>query len=136
MSNSIILSWKLPNWHQDFGNPAEEFEHLQKLAFRVIAAASNACINFMTPEPGLMFIKLSLKSGREFEVYSVPSNCDTLGRKYAIFCNTGPVEIEEYFESCDSAVALIVASSIATCGEVAGVDRSEPPAGSPGEKIG
>lgn len=98
-------TWRSPDWHADFGDPALELEHLREFSLLLLAVLPNATVTLEIPEPGLMYVHIQLEDGTVAEVHSVPFLEIPEKRRLAIFFAPGTSTEEEiYAESIDSAV--------------------------------
>lgn len=91
--------WQPPDWHADYGNPAEELEELHSLAIALSVASPNVTITLENPEPGLIELRVEFPDGVTAEIHSIPSTQDKGRRRFAIFVSPDSQdEIEQYSE--------------------------------------
>lgn len=77
-------NWAMPQWHEDYGDPVPELEHLRSLGRMLIAEAGfSTCLKM--PEPGLMFLAVRTPSGHSFEIFSLTKGDCVSDRKFALF---------------------------------------------------
>lgn len=107
--NTLPDLWQAPIWHPDFGDPRLELDHLREFAIRLLKSSKGFSPVLETPEPGLMYVRVVTKNGTNAEVHSVTSQSNTGGWRYGIFISPDTCdEVEEYVESPDEAVMLLI----------------------------
>jgi len=102
------LTWKIPKWHPDLSRPAQiDLEHLQQFALKLMDKLSNSKAQLTIPEPGLVYLTISLDSDIEAEVYSIRDERNHDGRILAIYLYPGTSnEKEVHADTIEFAVEL------------------------------
>ena len=100
-------SWVAPDWHAEFGDSKSELEHLRSLAMAVLVTVARSAVTLEIPEPGLMYLSISMPDGTVTEVHSV-TGTQRVERRFGIFPRADtPGEEELYADSLDEAIRLI-----------------------------
>ena len=98
-----------PTWHPDFGDPKLQFEPLQLLASELLEAIPTAFVSLEMPEPGLLFLRGELRSGKTFEVHSTTGSGGSPESRLAVFISPDTDEEEEiYFHSSKEVIAYLL----------------------------
>jgi len=107
-SESLPEEWEAPVWHEDYGDPRIELEHLRSVAIVLRSAIPGVRLELEQPEPGLMVLVIALSNQETVEVHSVANSSGAEGRRYAIFVSPEtPYEVEHYSESVADALGFI-----------------------------
>jgi hypothetical protein len=121
------LSWKLPDWHVDYGDARAELEHLRSLAEMVLSSNPQASAELIVPEPGLMYLELASAGGAPAQAYSVREAKAVEKRRYGLFLSPGTsLEQEFYADSIDEAVEILGGQWGGRNGDVASIGEQEP----------
>jgi len=121
------LSWKLPDWHADYGDAKAELEHLGSLAKAVLSSNPQASAELIVPEPGLMYLELVSSGGPLAEAYSVCEARAVGKRRYALFLFPGTaLEQEFYADSIGEAVEILGGQWGSRNGDAARIEEQKP----------
>lgn len=102
------LTWHVPEWHPDLGDPQEEVRHLSSFANALLAILPHTCVELESPEPGLLYLAVRLPDGRLAEVYSTVAGDQPHARRYGMFFDPDASgETEIYAESIEDALSQL-----------------------------
>ena len=92
MSISEIESWKVADWHPDWGDSQVELEMLRSFCKRLVCEFSEVNVTLVDVEEGYIKVDIFLNEKKIAELYVVESE----GKKmYALFDEDGGPEIPE-----------------------------------------
>jgi hypothetical protein len=121
------LSWKLPDWHADYGDAKGELEHLRSLAEAVLSSNPQSRAELIVPEPGLMYLELASSGGAPAQAFSICEAKAVGKRRYALFLFPGTsLEQELYADSIDEAVEILGGQWGSRNGDEASIGEQKP----------
>jgi len=109
------LRWEKPDWQPDYGDTKAEFEHLRRLAEAVLSSIPHSTVELISPEPGLMYLRIERRDGAIAEAYSLCEAKKTEKRRYGLFLSPGASQEQEFY-----------ADSIADAVDILGVQSGQP----------
>lgn len=89
--------WKAPEWHEDFGDPRIELEHLRSLAIAIRNSVPGVSLCLETLEPGLLELRVGLPNNANVEVHSIAKSHFAGERRFAIFVLSERMNENEYY---------------------------------------
>lgn len=101
------LLWVAPKWHEDYGNVAEELEHLRAAAIGLRMFVPQVQVQLEVVEEGYMHLAVQHLGRCISEIYSVIELGERAHRRYAVFLVCDEHEAESYTDTTEDVVSSI-----------------------------